>query len=44
MLSNFVWTEDGRRRHLATPIGPYLDGYLAHRGAQGFATATMAGI
>ena len=43
MLSNFVWTEDGRRRHLATPLGPYLDGYLAHRGAQGFATATMAG-
>jgi site-specific recombinase XerD len=43
MLSNFVWTEDGRRRHLATPIGPHLDGYLAHRRAQGFATATMAG-
>jgi len=42
MLSKFVQTKRARRRHLRTPFGPYLDGYLSHRRAQGFATATLA--
>lgn len=41
MLRTFVSTEGGIRRHLATPIGPYLDGYLSHLHAQGFASDTM---
>lgn len=42
MLSTLVRTEAGRRRHLETPLGPYLDGYLSQRREQGFSAATMA--
>ncbi|HJW76853.1 MAG TPA: site-specific integrase [Thermoleophilia bacterium] len=42
MLSSLVQTERGRRRHLKTPIGPYLEGYLSHRHERGFTPATMA--
>lgn len=42
MLSDFVRTGAGRRRHLSTPIGRYLDGYLAWRFDRGFAKATVA--
>lgn len=41
MLSDFIQTERGRCRHLGTPLGPYLDGYLSYRRARGFATATI---
>jgi len=43
MLSKFIQTERARQRHLGTPFGPYLDGYLSHRRMHGFATATIAG-
>ncbi len=43
MLSTIISTEAGRRRHLATPLGTYLDGYLLHRCEQGFVFGTMAG-
>lgn len=42
MLSTFVRTERGCQRHLGTPFGPFLDGYLRHRHAQGFANTTIA--
>lgn len=41
MLSDFIHTARGRGRHLATPCGPYLDGYLAQLSSQGFAAATL---
>lgn len=41
MLRDFVRTDAGRKRHLRTPIGPYLDGYLSGRLEQGFARATV---
>ena len=42
MLSTIVRTEAGRRRHLATPLGPYLDGFLSERLQQGFAVPSIA--
>lgn len=42
MLSTIVRTEAGRRRHLETPLGPYLDGFLSFRRGQGFAVASLA--
>lgn len=41
MLKDFIHTDAGRRRHLETPIGPYLDGYLQSRLGRGFAKATV---
>lgn len=41
MLNDFIKTAHGRRRHLATPLGEHLDGYLAHLAARGFKTSTM---
>ena len=41
MLSYFIQTDAGRKRHLETPIGPYLDGYLRDRLEHGFAKATV---
>ena len=37
MLRNYVRTPAGQRRHLVTPIGPYLDGFAASLEHQGFA-------
>jgi site-specific recombinase XerD len=42
VLSDFVRTDIGRRRHFCTPIGPHLDAYLIHRRSLGFAEATIA--
>lgn len=42
MLSTIVHTEAGRRRHLETPFGRYLDGFLFSRLAQGFAEPSIA--
>ena len=42
MLNEIVRTTAGKQRHLATPIGPYLKGYLQHRCNQGFAASTLA--
>lgn len=42
MLSTIVHTEAGRRRHLDTPLGPYLDGFLSLRLEQGFAAPSIA--
>lgn len=42
MLSSFIRTDYGRRRHLGTPFGPYLDGYLLHRQEQGFTARAIA--
>jgi site-specific recombinase XerD len=42
MLSTIVHTETARRRHLETPIGPYLDGFLSRRLEQGFAAPSVA--
>jgi len=41
MLSHFIQSERGRRRHLGTPFGPHLDGYLSHRQTHGFAATTI---
>src|SRR5262245_43743113 len=30
MLVEFVTIEAHRKRYIATPVGPYLDGYLGH--------------
>jgi site-specific recombinase XerD len=36
MLDQFIHTNFAQRRHLATPFGPYLNQFLAHRQARGF--------
>ena len=41
MVSTIVLTE-GRQRHLKTPLGPYLDGFLSLRREQGFAAESIA--
>ena len=41
MLNHFIRTEVGRTRHLATPVGSHLDGYLRSRLEQGFAKDTV---
>lgn len=42
MLSTIVHTEAARRRHLKTPLGPYLDGFLSLRLGQGFTASSLA--
>jgi site-specific recombinase XerD len=37
MLDEFVTIEAHRKRYIATPVGPYLDGYLGHLRALGVA-------
>lgn len=41
MLRNYVRTSAGQRRHLQTPIGPYLEGFSTDLEGQGFAFATV---
>jgi site-specific recombinase XerD len=40
MLSDFITSGQGRSRYLATPFGEFLDGFIAHRRSQGFASET----
>ena len=42
MLRDFIRTERARRRHLTTPFGSYLDGYLSHRQTQGLSVRSVA--
>ena len=41
MLRHYVRTASGQRRHLQTPLGPYLDGFAADLERRGFAFATV---
>lgn len=41
MLRHYVRTASGQRRHLQTPLGPYLDGFTADLERRGFAFATV---
>lgn len=40
MLSDFIKSDQGRSRYKATPFGELLDGFIAHRRSQGFASGS----